>query len=552
MDAWRSLGLYHPATVTVVTTASQYDVVVIGSGAAGGWVAKEAAEGGCKTLLLEAGRKLDSKADFPKPKDESASHVSLASRIKATLFGQHIQARCMSYKPTSAHLFINDRKNPYTTGKDARFNWYRARQVGGRLHLWGRNALRISDQDFKAAEFDGFGDCWPVTYNDLAPWYERVERFLGVKGERVGIENLPDGEYSRPHALTRAERKLMDDMARIWPDRPATTCRVIHHMEDHVPPPLKAAEATGNFELRSGAVVSNIVTVPATGLATGVTYIDNQTKERITVATRSVAVAASTIESVRILLNSKSERHPSGIGNSSGNLGRYITDHLMVIRAGTLPDIEGMGSNHDPYDFGEQSGIYVPSFRNRGENEGLGFLRGYALLGCVGRMEPGWFFMAIGEVLPRAENRVELDPVKRDAWGIPAAKVTLRYSENEREMVRDMQKTLSELSSTFGLPEDMLGKESLVAKAAYKFAGRLVYTPDGALVPGSSIHEAGGACMGSDPKRHVLNADNQVFDAPNVYVTDSASFTTNPFHNPGLTIMALSARAGSKIATELL
>lgn len=528
----------------------QYDLVVIGSGAAGGWVAKEASEGGCKTLLLEAGRQLDAKADFPPPKSESDSNVSLMSRVKATLSGQHIQARCMSYKPTSAHLFINDRKNPYTTGPDARFNWYRARQVGGRLHLWGRNALRISDQDFKAAETDGFGDSWPISYSDLAPWYGRVERFLGVRGERVGIENLPDGEFSEPYALTRAERSLLSDMARVWPDRPATTCRVIHHMEDHVPPPLKAAKATGNFELRSGAVVARIETDPETGHATGVTYIDDQTKKRVTVTSRAVAVAASTIESVRILLNSKSERHPQGMGNSSGNLGRYLTDHLMVIRAGPLQDIEGMGSKHDPYDFGEQSGIYVPSFRNRGGDDGLGFLRGYALLGCVGRMEPGWFFMAIGEVLPRAENRVELDPAKCDAWGIPTAKVTLRYSENEQSMVRDMKNTLAELSSTFGLPADMLGKESLISRLAYKVAGRLVYTPDGALIPGSSIHEAGGACMGTDPKRHVLNADNQVFDAPNVYVTDSASFTTNPFHNPGLTIMALSARAGARIAAE--
>lgn len=527
-----------------------YDVVVIGSGAAGGWVAKEAAEGGCKTLLLEAGRQLDSHADFPEPKDESDSNVSLLSRVKATLSGQHIQARCMSYKPTSAHLFINDRKNPYSTGKDARFNWYRARQVGGRLHLWGRNALRISDQDFKAAEFDGFGDPWPISYDELAPWYGRVERFLGVRGERVGIENLPDGDFSEPYRLTRAERRLMSDIARKWPDRPATTCRVIHHMEDHVPPPLKAAKASGNFELRSGAVVAQIETDSASGRATGVTYIDNRTMERITVKARAVAVAASTIESVRILLNSKSKRHPQGIGNSSGNLGRYLTDHIMVISAGPLSDIEGMGPNHDPYDFGEQSGIYMPSFRNRGADEGLGFLRGYSLLGCVGRMEPGWFFMAIGEVLPRAENRVEIDTDKRDAWGIPAAKVTLRYSDNESAMIRDMKNTLAELSSTFGLPENMLGKEGLVSKLAYKLAGRLVYTPDGALVPGSSIHEAGGACMGVNPTQHVLNADNQVFDAPNVYVTDSASFTTNPFHNPGLTIMALSARAGARIASD--
>jgi choline dehydrogenase-like flavoprotein len=530
---------------------TEYDVVVIGSGASGGWVAKETAERGCRTLMLEAGRTLDPKADFPEPQYAGGSRVGLMTRVKATLFGQHVQARCMSFMPATAHLFINDRRNPYTTGKGARFNWYRARQVGGRLHLWGRNALRISDRDLKAAEVDGFGESWPISYEELAPWYGWVERYLGVMGEASGIANLPDGDYSGPYALTKAERKLMAELAEKWPDRPATTCRIIHHMPDRQPPTLTAAEASGNFELRSGAVVARIETDPQSGQATGVTYIDGVTRARITVKSRVVAVAASTIESIRILLNSHGKKHPRGLGNSSGNLGRFITDHLMVFRAGPLPEIEGMGPNHDPYDFGTQSGIYIPGFRNRDENEGLGFLRGYSLLGSVGRMEPGWFFMAIGEVLPRADNRVELDPAKRDAWGIPAARVTLRYSDNEREMVRDMHKTLKDLSRTFGLPDNLLDKESLLDKIAYKFAGPLVYTPDGALVPGSSIHESGGACMGTDPTCHVLNRDSQVFDAQNVYVTDSAAFSTNPFHNPGLTIMALSARAGARIAKDL-
>jgi choline dehydrogenase-like flavoprotein len=239
------------------------------------------------------------------------------------------------------------------------------------------------------------------------------------------------------------------------------------------------------------------------------------------------------------------------LGNSSGNLGRYLSDHLMVFRAGTLPDIEGMGAGHDPYDFGQQSGIYIPSFRNRHGPDGSGFLRGYSLLGSVGRLEPGWFFMAIGEVLPRADNRVELDPRKRDAWGIPAAKITLTHSDNERAMIRDMQGVLKDLSVTFGLADDLLGKEGLAARLAYRVAGPLVYTPEGALVPGSSIHETGGACMGNDPRRHVLDRDNRVHDCANVYLTDSASFPTNPFHNPGLTIMALSARAGAQIAADL-
>ncbi len=528
-----------------------FDLIVIGSGASGGWVAKEAAERGARVLMLEAGRQLDPVADFPEPDHEGGSRVSLLTRVMATLRGQQVQARCMSFTPMTAHLFVNDRANPYTTGKGARFNWYRARQVGGRLHLWGRNALRISDLDLKAAEMDGFGDSWPLSYADLDPWYTRVEEFLGVTGAAAGIPNLPDGSYSHPHPLTKAERKLLAEMAEKWPERPATTCRIIHHMPDRMPPPLTAAAATGRFDLRSNAVVERIETDPETGLATGVTFIDAVSRERLTVPARQVAVAASTIESCRILLNSRGGRHPGGLGNSSGNLGRYLSDHLMVFRAGTLPEIEGMGAGHDPYDFGQQSGIYIPSFRNVGRNEGRGFLRGYSLLGSVGRLEPGWFFMAIGEVLPRADNRVELDPAKRDAWGIPVARVTLTHSDNERAMVHDMNESLRDVSRTFGLPDDLLGKEGLISKLAYKVAGPLVYTPEGALIPGSSIHETGGACMGDDPKRHVTDRHNRLHDASNVFVTDSASFPTNPFHNPGLTIMALSARAGVKAASAV-
>ncbi|MCA0272909.1 MAG: GMC family oxidoreductase [Proteobacteria bacterium] len=525
-----------------------WDLIVIGSGASGGWVAKEATARGLKVLMLEAGRKLDPAKDFPAPDHEGGSRVSILTRVMAIVKGQAVQARCMSYTPMTAHLFLNDRQNPYTTAPGARFNWYRARQVGGRLHLWGRNALRISDLDLKAAEADGFGDSWPISYADLDPWYARVESFLGVRGEAAGIPNLPDGQYSGPHNLTKAELKLLAEMAEKWPDRPATTCRIIHHMPDRIPQPLSVALATGRLELRANAVVERIETDAETGLATGVTYIDAGSRARVTVPARQVAVAASTIESVRILLNSRGPRHPKGLGNSSGNLGRYLSDHLMVFRAGTLPGIEGMGAGHDPYDFGQQSGIYIPSFRNVGGDDGRGFLRGYSMLGSVGRLEPGWFFMAIGEVLPRADNRVELDPRRRDAWGIPVAKVTLRHSDNERAMIRDMNASLKEISTTFGLPDDLLGREGLISKLAYKVAGPLVYTPEGALIPGSSIHETGGAGMGNDPKRHVTDRKNRLHDAGNVYVTDSASFPTNPFHNPGLTIMALSARAGSAMA----
>ena len=526
-----------------------YDAVVVGSGAAGGWAVKELCERGLKTLLLEAGRVLDPVSDF-RPPPESKSKIQLMSRARAVVGGQPVQARCMSFSPLTQHLFVNDRENPYTTPRGARFNWYRSRQVGGRLHLWGRNAIRISDEQLKPALRDGYGENWPVTYEELAPWYERVETFLGVHGSAAGIASIPDGTYDRPHRITEAERGVLRDLAESWPNRPATTCRIVKHNPGRVPLPIVAAERTGNLTLRSDAVASRVTVDDESGLATGVAYVERETKMEHVVRAKTVVLCASTIESLRIMLNSKSARHPDGLGNSSGTLGHYLTDHVMVFQAGPHEPLEGEFRS-DPYDFGAQSGVYMPSFRNVGDRHEEGFLRGYSLLGSVGRIDPGWFFMAIGEMLPRYENFVELDDRKRDAWGIPAARIRCVHSDNERAMVRDMNRSLQELARACGLRVDHLERENILSRTVYKMVSSLVYTEDGALVPGSAIHETGGAGMGDDPTTSVLNGHNQCWDAPNVFVTDSASFTTAPFQNPGLTIMALSARAGGYIAQQL-
>lgn len=527
----------------------RFDAIVVGSGAAGGWAAKSLTERGFRVLMLEAGPALDPAKDFPDPR-EGESRVALLSRVGAVMGGQHVQGRSMSFTAQTRRYFVNDRQNPYTTGARTPFNWYRGRQVGGRMHLWGRNALRFSDNELHAGARDGAGPSWPLDYADLAPWYSTVERFLGVQGAADHIENLPDGDFSGAHPITGAEARAMAALRERWPERPVTTCRIVEHNPGRIPLPIAAAEKTGRLTLRPDAIVTRIDADVATGRATGVTFRDRVTREEISVRAKAVVVCASALESTRLLLNSRSNAHPNGLGGRSGALGRYVTDKVMVFRAGPLAPLEPVG-REDPYDFGAQSGIYIPSFRNVTGPGNLGFKRGYSLLGSLGRIEPGWFFMAIGEMLPRFENRVEIDPRRRDAWGAPVARITVTHSDNERAMVKDMLASLDEVAAACGLATDTLGKESLLSKLAYRFAAPLVYTAEGALVPGSAAHETGGAIMGADPATSVLNRDNQLWDAANVFVTDAASFPSSPFQNPGLTIMALSARAGNAVADRL-
>ena len=263
----------------------EYDAIVVGSGAAGGWAAKELAERGVRTILLEAGPHLDPERDFPPPAPGKRSKLQLMSRARATLGGQHIQGRCMSYSPLTRHLFVSDSENPYEAAPGAPFNWFRARQVGGRLHLWGRNALRIGDEQFHAARVDGYGAEWPISYADLAPWYDRVEQFLGVDGSPAGVASIPDGIYEHPLRLTAAEQQLMSALHRAWPDRPVTTARIVRHNPRRTPLPILAGLETGRLTVRSDAVVSRVTLEPS-GRARGVVFVDRVTREEHEVRAR--------------------------------------------------------------------------------------------------------------------------------------------------------------------------------------------------------------------------------------------------------------------------
>ena len=556
---------------------TNYDAIVVGTGISGGWAAKELCEKGLKTLVLERGPMVKHVEDYPTMNNDPWDYKTGDVITQETKKTQGKQSRT-GYTTTESnkHFFVDDVKHPYN--ETNRFDWMRGYHVGGRSLMWGRQSYRLTDFDFTANLQDGIAVDWPIRYKDLAPWYNHVEEFIGVSGENVGLPQFPDGNYLKAMEMNCVEDVLKSSMSEKYDDRILTMGRTAHITEGLKPglgrsncqyrnrcmrgcpfgayfssnsSTLPTADATGNMTLRANSVVHEVIYDAETKRATGVRVIDAETKEVYEFNAKVIFLCASAIPTTSILMQSKSERFPNGMGNDSGELGHNIMDHHLGV--GASGRFEGF---EDKYYTGRRpNGVYIPRFRNIGGNTNRkDFTRGYGYQGGASRgnwsdsiaemaygaafkeavTTPGDWRMGLGgfgEILPYHDNKMTLDYENLDQWGLPTVTFDATIKENELNMRKDMQQQAAEMLENAGF-KDVRGY-------------------DGDYAIGLGIHEMGSARMGRDRKTSVLNANNQLHDVPNVYVTDGAAMTSAGNVNPSLTYMALTARAANHAVEEL-
>ncbi|HEX8582989.1 MAG TPA: GMC family oxidoreductase [Allosphingosinicella sp.] len=555
-----------------------FDAIVIGSGMSGGWAAKELGERGLKTLVIERGRHIEHGADYTDglapwelpnmgmvAEDEAAEHYA-------------VQSQCYAFTTATKHLWVKDSEHPYTTPEGRPFMWIRGYHLGGRSIMWARQSYRMSDMDFRSNAEDGHGPEWPIRYADMAPWYDHVETFAGISGSKEGLEQLPDGKFLPPMAMTPVELDFKRKLEAAHPTRRLIIGRCAHLTEptpEHealgrtacqyrslcergcsygayfssLSATLPAAQRTGNVTVVTDTIAHSIVYDAATGKASGVRVIDANTGVHRTYEGKIVFLCASAIGTAQIMLNSKSEAFPSGIANRSDAVGRYLVDHLSGLGAdGTYPGFE------NSYHSGRRpNGFYIPRYRNVTE-PGEGFVRGYGFQGGAmrenwrrgawqagvgtelkaGLRRPGAWKLHLGgfgEMLPRADNRVTLHPTRTDKWGIPIPHIDCSLGANDLKMIEQINKDAREML-------EMAGCTNINTRKHYGGVGL-------------GIHEAGTARMGRDPATSVLNQYNQAHDVSNLFVTDGACLASSGCQNPSLTYMAMSAR-GAHFAAEFL
>jgi len=555
---------------------NHYDAIVVGSGITGGWAAKELTEKGLKVLMLERGRNIEHVKDYTNAHKEVWDFPHRNHPTQAMKAQHPVLKRDYPLSENTLGMWANEQDNPYTEIK--RFDWYRGYHVGGRSLLWGRQSYRWAPMDFEANAKEGIAIDWPIRYDDLAPWYDYVERFAGIAGSRDGLDEvLPDGEFLPPIPMNVVEKAAAARIQTAF----GGTRHFIHarvaNLTEHRPEQgraacqyrdkcmlgcpygayfstqsatLPAAMKTGRLTLRPFSIVKEVLYDKDRKRAHGVEVIDAETGLTYRYTARVIFLNASTFNSTWLLMNSATDIWPGGLGSSSGELGHNVMDHHF--RIGATARVEGF---EDAYYYGRRpAGFYVPRFRNVG-NDKRDYLRGFGYQGGAGRRR-GWAHIAaelaagpelkealsvpgewtigmgaFGEMLPYHENTISLDPVRKDKWGLPVLAFDVSLRENELAMRKDM------------IADGM----EMLEKAGAKDVEPL----DWEYAPGQGIHEMGTAKMGRDPKTSVLNAHNQVWDAPNVYVTDGACMTSSSCVNPSLTYMALTARAADHAVREL-
>jgi choline dehydrogenase-like flavoprotein len=577
-----------------VDLSKTYDAVVVGSGAAGGMAAHVLTSQGMQVLLLEAGKRINVEQElrsmewpYDHPRRGQLPPGSHGLSFNEYNIRTPPYARASTYKHVYSYvggwdggdyvknILVDEKDHPYTGTKYA---WVRARVLGGKTNIWGRLALRLSDYDFKGKTHDGYGEDWPISYADIEPYYDKVDLLLGISGHKENLPHLPDSLFQRPNKLTWGEVKLRNALKPM--NRVATPYRAgvttdgvknkyrskcfgrgacgrrpggcdIHAAFDSPTGLIYPAMDTGNLTLRTNSVAHEVLVDPNTGKARGVSFVDAQNRKTYEAKGKVVILAASTLESARLLLLSKSRQHPNGIGNSSGHVGHNFCEHVMGPGASGLVK-EMVGKPHT-LDDGRPGGFYIPRFRNLQDKQN-GFIRGYGFEGGAGHSifpagtdAPGFgagfkkrvreysgAFIGLGgfgEVLARYENYVDLDPQVKDGWGIPSLRFHYNFSDNEKKMCEDMSTTAKEMLEAAGI--EIIGVDKTI------------------LTEGWSIHELGTARMGTDPKTSVLNQFQQSHDVKNLFVVDGSSHVSASCQNPTWTIMSLAWRSCEYLADQL-